>query len=224
MRVTLKSGTQAEFARPANGEPTAGLVVIPDIMSLRPLFDDLCQRLADENQWAVCAPDLWPSYDDPSLEWRIEHGGELIDQRVLADVVDAADLTAQDSVGVIGFCMGGMYSFKAAGTGRFDRAAAFYGMIKVPEGWRSPTQSEPLDALRSAQCCPTLAIIGSADTWTPPDDIAELEALGVSTVIYDGAEHGFVHDPERPAYRPDAAADAWMRVTAFLKEGLTGKG
>ena len=32
------------------------------------------------------------------------------------------------------------------------------------------------------------------------------------------AEHGFVHDPERPAHRPEDAADVWHRALAFLGE------
>ena len=33
---------------------------------------------------------------------------------------------------------------------------------------------------------------------------------------YEGAEHGFVHDPTRPAHRADDAADAWDRVLTWL--------
>jgi carboxymethylenebutenolidase len=119
---------------------------------------------------------------------------------------------------VTGFCMGGMFTLKAAGTGRFHRAAAFYGMIRLPEHWRGAGQGEPLDALASPRRCPTLAIVGTADPWTPPDDVAALEATGVTVVRYDGAEHGFAHDPHRPAHRPDDAADAWRRALAFLAE------
>jgi carboxymethylenebutenolidase len=36
---------------------------------------------------------------------------------------------------------------------------------------------------------------------------------------YEGAEHGFVHDPGRPTHRPDDAADAWDKALAFL-DGL----
>ena len=44
-----------------------------------------------------------------------------------------------------------------------------------------------------------------------------LEALeNVTVVRYPDAEHGFVHDPDRPAHRPDDAADAWRRAVAFL--------
>ena len=30
------------------------------------------------------------------------------------------------------------------------------------------------------------------------------------------ADHGFVHDPDRPAHRAADAADAWNRVLEFL--------
>ena len=47
-------------------------------------------------------------------------------------------------------------------------------------------------------------------------DIDDLEATGAGVERYEGAEHGFVHDPSRPAHRPDDAADAWQRAIAFL--------
>jgi carboxymethylenebutenolidase len=71
--------------------------------------------------------------------------------------------------------------------------------------------------LASPDRCPTLAIIGTADHFTPPQDVAEAEALGVVVVSYEGAEHGFVHDPSRPTHRADDAADAWRQVVAFLE-------
>jgi carboxymethylenebutenolidase len=114
--------------------------------------------------------------------------------------------------------MGGMFTLKAAGTGRFHRAAAFYGMIRIPEQWRGDRLGEPLDFLARPERCPTMAIIGGADAWSPPDDVAALEAMGVEVVRYEGAEHGFVHDPSRPVHRPDDAADAWRRVIAFLRQ------
>jgi carboxymethylenebutenolidase len=216
MRITLPSGTPAELARP-EGDPTRGLVVFPDIGGLRTLFDHMVARLAAENGWAVCAVELWPGRDDlPTLPERLAAGGSLEDDRVLGDAVAAADATGVDPVGVLGFCMGGMYALKAAGTGRFDRAVSFYGMGRVPDMWRSPTQGEPLDALTSAGACPALEIAGTVDQWVPAADLAALEAAGVEVVRYEGADHGFVHDPDRPAHRPDDAADAWRRALAHL--------
>jgi carboxymethylenebutenolidase len=217
MRIALPSGTPAEIARPTEGEPSRGLVVIPDIGGLRPLFDGLVARLADEQGWAVCAFELWPGRERLPVPDRLAQGGSLGDARVLGDAAAAADATGCTHVGVMGFCMGGMYTLKAAGTGRFDRAVSFYGMARVPEQWWGPTQGEPLDALASPDRCPTLAIVGTIDPWLPAADVDALEAAGVDVVRYEGADHGFVHDPDRPAHRPTDAADAWERALAFLR-------
>jgi carboxymethylenebutenolidase len=113
-----------------------------------------------------------------------------------------------------------MYALKAAATGRFDRAVAFYGMIRVPDDWRGPALAEPLAT--AGEACPTLAVFGSVDSFTPPADIEALRAAWAhrpecEIVVYEGAEHGFIHAPERPTHRADDAADAWRRVLAFLR-------
>lgn len=219
MRTTLPSGRPIELARPAGRTPTRGLVLFPDIGGLRPLFDGHVARLAEEQGWAVVALEPWPGQEDLLLEARLESVGTLDDREFLADAVAAADLLDVEPVGVTGFCMGGMMTLKAAGTGRFHRAVAFYGMIRVPERWQGPGQTiEPLDAVRAPEACPTLAIIGGVDPWTPADDVAALEAAGVEVVRYPEADHGFAHDDSRPAHRPDDAADAWTRALAFLSQ------
>ena len=58
-----------------------------------------------------------------------------------------ADATGCERVGLIGFCMGGMYALKAAGLGRFARVVSFYGMIRVPRRWTSEGQGQPLKYL-----------------------------------------------------------------------------
>lgn len=217
MFFELPSGTPALLARPEDERhPSRGLVIAPDIGGLRPLFEDLCQSLADEQGWVVCAPEPWPGRESLPLEDRLAAGGTLRDDDVVGDLVAAADATGCESVGVIGFCMGGMYALKAAGTGRFDRAASFYGMIRIPEQWRGDAQGEPLDAVTAQGAAPVLAIIGTDDPWTPAADVDALEAAGAEVVRYAGAEHGFVHDPGRPAHRADYAADAWRRVITWL--------
>jgi carboxymethylenebutenolidase len=217
VRTTLYNGTPIEIARPA-GAPTRGVVVIPDIGGLRPLFDELVERLATENDWAVVAVEPFPGREQMTLEERMATMPSLVDEQQLGDVVAAADVLDVEPVAVIGFCMGGMYTMKAASTGRFDRAAAFYGMIRVPEAWRGVGQFDALDLLHApGRAERVLAIIGTADPYTPPDHVDELEALGATVVRYDGAEHGFVHDPSRPAHRADDAADAWRRVVDWLR-------
>jgi carboxymethylenebutenolidase len=220
MRTTLPSGTPAELALPES-TTTRGVVLIPDIMGLRPLFDDMVARLAAENGWAVCAVEPFPGQEDLDLPGRMNAVAKLEDDRVLGDVSAAADLlverTGVDRVAVMGFCMGGMYTFKSAGLGRFDRAAPFYGMIRLPDNWRGPGHAEPLDQLRKPGASQVMAIIGENDPYTPPADVDELRTLSnVEVVVYPGAEHGFVHDASRPAHRADDAEDAWRRLTLFF--------
>lgn len=216
MRDVLPSGTPIEVVRPPT-EPTAGLVVIPDIGGLRPLFDDHVARLSSENGWAVAAVEPFPGREHLTLEERLAERVGALSDRLLADAVAAADLLAAKPVGLIGFCMGGMYAMLGAETGRFARSVAFYGMIRVPDQWYVEGQRHPLDAVADPAACPVLAIIGTADPWTPPEDVAALEAAGVEVVRYDGAEHGFAHDPARPAHRGADAADAWRRALEFLR-------
>lgn len=217
MRIELPSGTPAILATPADGSaPVRGVVLLPDIGGVRPLFDDLCQSLADEHRWAVCSPEPWPGRESLSLEERLGAVGSIRDADMFADLRAAADATGADPVAVIGFCMGGMYAMKAAGLGRFDRACPFYGMIRVPEHWRGEDSGEPLDAVTAEGAAPVLGFFGTADQWTPEDELDRLEATGAQVIRYAGADHGFVHDPSRPAHRADYAADAWRRVAEFL--------
>lgn len=218
MRVELPSGTPAELVVPAR--PTRGLVLVPDIMGLRPLFDEHVRRLASERPWAVCAVEPFPHHPGTSLEERFELVRTLRDDDQLDDLAAAAELLRAEEgverVAVLGFCMGGMFAMKAADRGVFDRVVAFYGMIRVPEQFAGPGHGEPIDHVRAPGAAPVLAIIGGRDHFTPDADVGDLEAAGATVVRYPEAEHGFAHDPARPAHRADDTADAWRRVHEFL--------
>ncbi|GIS98727.1 MAG: hypothetical protein CM1200mP26_04400 [Acidimicrobiales bacterium] len=191
-------------------------MVIPDVMGMRPLFDDLVARLAAETTWSVAAFELYPGREHLEVADRLAAASTLDDDRILGDASAAADATGSNVVSILGFCMGGMYALKAVGGCRFERSCPFYGMVHVPEAWRGPGQGEPLDALATGDPESVLAVIGTADAWTPPDHVDDLEAAGATVLRYEGADHGFVHDASRPAHRADDAADAWRRVLDWL--------
>ncbi|MFI5047980.1 MAG: dienelactone hydrolase family protein [Acidimicrobiia bacterium] len=229
-QITVKGvdgvAVHAVHARP-DGLPIAGIVLHPDIMGLRPLFDDLCRRLATHG-YAVCAPEPFArapenvrAATEPSA--RMAYVQHLDDDVQIGDLEAAADyLVVHDDVrevSVVGFCMGGMQALKAAASGRFDKAVAFYGMVRVPTDWIGPATRQPLDT--AAHMCPTLAIFGGQDSYTPAADIDALRTEWAGRddceiVVYPDGEHGFVHAPERPTHRADDSADAWRRVLAFL--------
>ena len=221
----------AVHARPV-GPALGGVVVVPDIYGLRPLFEDICRGLATHGL-AVCAVEIFSRLAQSSsdsgapgpldIDARMARAGELHDDVVMEELAEAADhLAATDGVSgisVMGFCLGGSYAFKAAATGRFERAVAFYGMVRTPAQWVGGGQRDALGGVGSA--CPTLAIFGEVDPWVPADDVDGLRQAWVGRpehkiVVYPGADHAFVHDPDRPAHRPDDAADAWRRALAFL--------
>ena len=215
MHITLPSGTAAYLHVPTT--PSMGLVIAPDLFGLRPLFDDLVLRLAGQWSMAVVAVEPFPGRTLPQEpEPRMAAVAELDDDRHLGDLEAAAAATDMEYVGLMGFCMGGMYTLKASRSERFARLVAFYGMIRVPEMWHGTGQGEPLDHLDRGHPERVLAIIGERDHYTPPDDVKALEATGATVVRYPDAEHGFAHDASRPAHRPHDAADAFARAREWV--------
>ena len=215
MRITLPSGTSAEIVH--HDSPRMGLVVAPDIFGLRPLYDDMVQQFSSEWQMSVCAVDPFPGLElGPEIDPRFAAVPSLNDEVNLRDLLEAADALQTPVVGLIGFCMGGMYCFKAARSERFFRIASFYGMITLPEAWRSRSQGEPLGMLLSGYAENVLAVVGGQDHYTPIVDIDQLRSTGAQVVLYPEAEHGFAHDASRPAHRPEDAADAYARAKDWL--------
>ncbi len=213
-------------ARP-DGMPKAGVVLHPDMGGLRPLFEDMARRLATHGL-AVIAVEQFatiPQSERATVEQRTAHVKDLDDRQQMELLSSAADqLVIHDDVtrvGVLGFCMGGHYAFNAAASGRFDAAVAFYGMVRTPEGWKGPGHTiEPLEV--ADRMCPTLAIFGSADPYTPESDVEALRAAwsarsDCQIVIVEGADHGFVHDPEREVHRPVDAAACWDLAISWLR-------
>lgn len=215
----------AVHVRP-DGMPRAGLVLHPDIGGLRPLFEEMARRIATHGI-SVCAVEPFagiPEAERTTMEQRFARVGDLDDQQQLDMLSSAADLlVVEDGVSrvcVLGFCMGGLYAFKAAASDRFDAAVSFYGMVRTPPDWKTAGHTiEPLEVADAM--CPTLAIFGSADTYTPAADIDALRAAwrdrsDCEIVVIEGAEHGFVHDPDRPAHRAADAAECWDRAINWI--------
>jgi carboxymethylenebutenolidase len=220
MRITLPSGTEAEFVK--HPHPVMGLVIAPDIFGLRPLFDEMVQRLSDEWHMSVIAVEPFPGRElGANVEPRMAAIPELKDVDVLRDLHDAADVLGTSATGLLGFCMGGMYCFKAARDERFARIASFYGMIVMPPAWRGPGHDEPLANLINGYGDNVLSILGGKDPYTPEADIAQLRATGANVVFYPDAEHGFAHDASRPSHRVEDAADAFSRTKAWLLSALS---
>ncbi len=218
------------------GAAAPGVVMIPDVWGLSDHYRDLAGRLAAEG-FAVLAVDPYRRTGAPEIASPAEALAwirSLSDPLVLETLQEARDRLAADPscegrVGITGFCMGGQYAILGACEGRgFDACVPFYGMLRYAEDLGPPGKPRsPLAALADLRC-PLLGLYGAEDHLIPLADVEELrEQLAKSgqpgeVRLYPGAGHAFVNETRPEMHRPEAAADAWWRLVAFLREHLKG--
>ena len=209
-----------------------GLVLIPDVRGLSEHYYDVARRFAAEG-FVTLAVDLYSregAPDLPDMAAVFRRIASLPDPRVLADLQSAVDLVGArpevDRVGITGFCLGGQYALMAACTARgLCACVSWYGMLRYAERNALKPRS-PLD-LAPNLTCPYLGLFGEEDALIPTADVDELRGIldrtGKTFEIrsYRGAGHAFFNDTRPDAYRPEAAADAFPRATAFLRRHLT---
>jgi len=227
------------LALPDGGGPHPGVVLIPDVRGLYDHFRELAARLAREG-FAVLAVDLYRRGGPPeitSAAVAMEWIAGLDDRQVLGDLQAATDFlsahpaVAGRRVGITGFCMGGQYAILAACscTG-LAACAPFYGMLAYAPGLdpaRKPRS--PLDSAPDLGC-PLLGFYGAEDMLIPLDQVEafrrRVAASGqpAELRVYEGAGHAFMNDAQPERHHPEAAADAWPRLVAFLHEHLDPSG
>jgi len=238
--MTLRESTVelGAFVAPEAAAPVPGVVMIHDVWGLSDHTRDLTRRLAGEG-FAVLAIDLYRREPPEKIEDPGAFMRALSDPQVLDDLAAAARFVAArpettSRVAVLGFCMGGMYALMAAcGDRGFAAAVPFYGLLSHSHGLlRDPAGPDPKRkpreplAMASQLCCPMLAFFGDEDEFVPMDDVRALERelakapARAEVVIVPGAGHAFMNDTRPAAYRPAAAAEAWRRTVAFLRERL----
>jgi carboxymethylenebutenolidase len=196
------------LARPADTEPHPGMVLIHEGGGISPQLLRLSQRLAAEG-YLVIAPDLFFRSGGTEAGDFATLMGALEPEVVLADLALAAQTLrtmGAAAVGVMGFCMGGRYTWRAAVHGtEFSAAVGFYG------GGIAQDLGEPH--------CPTLLFFGGQDAYIPPADIERVAAHHPDTVVYAEADHGFMRDGSE-SYHEASAVDAWARTLSFLSANL----
>ncbi len=132
---------------------------------------------------------------------------------VMADLQAAIDYAARTSggkVGIVGYCWGGLLTWRAACTlSGLSAAAPYYG----------GGMTTPDEAAREPQV-PVLAHFGDQDGWIPLDTVKAFEQAqhGVQVQVY-AANHGFNCD-HRASYNEAAATLARERTLAFFAQHL----
>lgn len=214
------SADQGYLAIPSGGTGP-GVVVIQEWWGLVPHVTDVCDRFAAAG-FVALAPDL---YRGKKVSEPDEAGKEMMAlelARAGRDMSGAVDelrrRCGRDTVGVVGFCMGGGLALVLA-TQRPDAVAAcvpFYGVIPWPDA------QPDFSRMRGA----VLAHIAERDDFFGPEPAAALEAqlrelgLDVEFHVYAGADHAFFNDTRPEVYDADASALAWQRTLDFLHAHL----
>ncbi|MEN9934678.1 MAG: hypothetical protein RLZZ387_1257 [Chloroflexota bacterium] len=194
-----------------------GVLVLHAWWGLNDVFRGLCDRLAAEGFVAV-APDLWGG----AVATTVDEAEGLIRQGDGATMFQAAsDALAHlrshpavrgSGLGAIGFSMGAAWALSLAGVRPELRAVTlFYGNGEAD-----------FTAARAAFLCH----FAENDPWEPDEGVRALEdalrAAGREAQVhrYPGASHWFFEEDRPDAYNPEAAALAWERTLAFLRERL----
>jgi carboxymethylenebutenolidase len=210
---------QGYLATPAGGSGP-GVIVIQEWWGLVDHIKDVCERLAAEG-FVALAPDLYrgEATSEPDEAQKLMMQMNL--EQATKDMSGAVDFlltkSSGDSVGVIGFCMGGAVALYL-GTKRGDAVKAvvpFYGVI----GWIEPDWS--------GLGGPVQGHYATEDDMASPDKVAELvkqvEAAGkqIEVFTYPGTHHAFFNDTRPEVHDPAASKQAWDRALAFLRSSLS---
>ena len=168
-------------------EPSLGVVIAPDIMGLRPLFDDLCRVARRAAELGGRAPSSRSRAAIARRRRRAlrRRSTTLDDDRLLGDLVAAADATE---------CANGraprvLHGRHVHAEGRGHRPVRPRRRVLRDDprarGVAGSGTAEPLDELADPLSTPTLAIFGEHDPYTPPADVdAPSSARGVTVVRY----------------------------------------
>ena len=223
--LTAADGFQlsAYVAEPA-GQPRAAIVVLQEIFGVNSHIRAVADRFAAQGYLAVAPAtfdrarpgvELGYTEDDMTAGFGLKTAVDALPGAgVLPDIQAAIDHAAQASggakVGIIGFCWGGLLTWKAACllTG-LSAAVPYYGggMTLDTEIARHPQ-------------CPVLAHFGDQDHWIPMEGIEAFKKAHpeVDVHVY-AAHHGFNCD-QRASYNEEAASLARERTLAFLADKL----
>jgi carboxymethylenebutenolidase len=212
----------AYLAEPS-GKPRAGLVVVQEIFGVNSHIRSVADGFAKEGYLAV-APALFqrlkPGVELGYAPQDIEAGRALKSQAealpapgVMQDIAAAiAHASSAGKVGIVGYCWGGLLTWRAAcELSGLSAAVPYYGggMTTPEEIARQPK-------------VPVLAHFGEKDHAIPLEGVNDFRQAHpeVEVQIY-AAGHGFNCD-QRGSYDAAASALARERTLAFLARHLIG--
>jgi len=209
------------LAKPAGGKGP-GVLVIQEWWGVDDDLKKMADRLAAAG-FVALAPDLY--HGQVAGHTEMDKAAQLMQtlppDRAARDMSGAVDFLANHpsvtskSVGVVGFCMGGMLSFIIAAN-RGDKVKAVVPFYGFPRGPMEPDWSKLTAAISGH--------MAENDSFFPPDGAASLEkklrAMGKECTlkVHAGTGHAFMGPHNALGTLNEKLAEQiWPNVTAFLK-------
>lgn len=240
--IKTPDGTaDAYFAHPGEGR-CPGVVMWPDVYGLRPAFRHMGRRLAEAG-YAVLVPNPFyrtqraptapehPDFNDPAtraaltaMMKSLTPDAVVTDAKAFTGWLDSQPgVDRKQPVGVMGYCMSGPYTLRAAAAlpARIGAGASFHGGGLVTDKPDSPHLLIP-----NIKAQFLFAIAESDDQRQPEAKTALREAFARAKVpaeieVYAGTIHGWC-PPDARVYNDAQAEKAWSRLLALFKTALSG--
>ncbi len=221
MGETTQIGSVSGYlAKPSGKGPWPALIVIQEWWGLDVQTKSIADRFAVVGYLSF-APDLFHGEaaklgDDKkasSLVSKYGPGGPELLSKVFDELKNDPDCNGK--IGSVGFCFGGRMSLALGINRPLNAICTFYG----------GGMQQLFDRLGNIKS-PVLGLFGDQDMSIPAGTIEEFNELlgkiGVhhEVIVYPNSGHAFFRDVDPKSYRPEAAKDAWKRVTSFFAENL----
>ncbi len=227
------------FVHPSSGAHP-GVIIWPDIMSLRPAFRQMGRRLAESGysvlvvnpyyrvQRAPVVPEGANMAQDETRNTVFPLAGTLspethsTDARAFVSFLDSqASVDRNRKIGTMGYCMGGPITMRTAAAvpERIGAGASFHGGGLVTDGPDSPHLLIP-----DMQAHYLFAIAENDDAEEPDAKNVlreEFAAAGLPAEIevYAGTLHGWC-PPDSHVYNEASAERAWSRLLTLFETAL----
>jgi carboxymethylenebutenolidase len=221
-KVTFRANggtTNGYLALPAAGKGP-GVIVIQEWWGLNDQVKGVADMFAREG-FVALAPDFYhgkgAKIGEPDAAQKLmmeffKADTAAKDAKGAAEYLTSHSAVTSKKVGTIGFCMGGFLAILVASVAP-EKVAAVVDCYGV--GQRQPD-------LRPMRGVPILGIFGGKDhaDYAGLEKAANEAGVPFTKYIYPEADHAFLNEQRKDAYRADDAKDAWSKILPFLKSNV----
>lgn len=205
--------------------PAPGLVLLPEVFNTNDHIRSVVDGYAEAG-FVVIAPDVYwrqeageyLSYTDEGRAKAQALRAELDTDQFTADLGDVVGILkarpdCTGKIGVMGFCLGGKFTYLSSTRLPIDAGVSYYG-VQIDD------HLDEADNLK----CPILMHFASNDPHVPPETVEAIRVRmgardNVDIHVYPGTEHGF-NRYGYPCHNEAAAAAARERTLAHFRTHL----